>query len=129
MSAAAKRLAFDRALAHGNVSVMFNPSHASVVIPERLRAQAHVVLEYGYDLAVPIPDLTVSAHGVSATLSFDRRPSLTFVPWEAVFAIDWSDGRREVWGSDVPLSVRESNVAHLHSARGLLHLVKGGKPS
>lgn len=43
-----------------------------------------VTLDYGLNMPIPIPDLKVDESGISATLSFDREPFVTFVPWEAV---------------------------------------------
>ena len=45
----------------------------------------HLVLQYGYTLKIPIPDLKVSDWGVRATLSFSRSGFQTAVPWSAVF--------------------------------------------
>ena len=45
------------------------------------------VLVYGLDLATPIEDLLVTDEGVSATLSFQRTPTDTFVPWTALAMI------------------------------------------
>lgn len=44
-------------------------------------------LAYGFDMVVPIPDLTCEEKGIRATLSFGGQPYLTFVPYEAVEAI------------------------------------------
>lgn len=131
MSNEAKRLAFNDAIEHGLVRITFDPSHKDATVPEHLRAQTHVVFQYGYGLVVPIPDLLVTEHGVSATLSFNRRPAYTFVPWSAVFALTDESGHVETWGSDAPRAFIEMAVDAIaaHPARGLLHLVKGGKPS
>lgn len=64
--------------------VDLDPSFAGVVIPDALRGSAQLTLEYGERLPVPIPDLEVGAEGIAATLSFQRVPARTFVPWGAV---------------------------------------------
>ena len=60
------------------------------------------MLQYGYDLAISIPDLEVDDHGVRATLSFSRTPHLTVIPWTAVYAIASVDGRGVLYPEDVP---------------------------
>ena len=85
--------------------------------PPHLRAEAHLVLQYGHDLPIPIPDLEVDEHGVRATLSFSRNPQLTFVPWSAVYVVTCNDGRGVLYHEDVPEDV--SIVAtHPHGDRG-----------
>lgn len=69
------------------VRVTFDPRHANVNVPPQFRASAELVLEYGYDMPVPIPDLHVGEVGIAATLSFNRQPVPTFVPWVAVTAV------------------------------------------
>lgn len=54
-------------------------------VPKHLREGEHpLVLRYDVAPAIPIPDLELRADGISATLSFDRTPWKTFVPWEAI---------------------------------------------
>ena len=60
------------------------------------------MLQYGYDLAISIPDLEVDEHGVRATLSFSRTPHMTVIPWTAVYAIASVDGRGVLYPEDVP---------------------------
>lgn len=130
MNSEAKRLAFENALVHGLVRITFDPSHKDVTVPAHLRGLPHVTLEYGYGLVIPIPDLIVTEHGVSATLSFNRAPQYTFVPWGAVFVVTDESGYARTWPDDVPQAVRDGDAADApHPVRGLLHLVKGGKPS
>jgi hypothetical protein len=73
-----------------------------VVLPSRLRADGHVRLDYGYRLQPPIPDLVVDDDGIRATLSFNRTPFATFVPWSAVYLIADYDGNGAVWQEDIP---------------------------
>ena len=62
-----------------------------------------VILEYGLDMPIPIPELTIEDSGVFATLSFSGMRFQTFVPWDAVFAItDKATGRGIVWPSEIP---------------------------
>jgi len=71
-------------------------------VPEHLKNEAHLVLQYGHDLPIPIPDLQVDEHGVSATLSFARVPWSTVIPWSAVYVVTSADGRGVLYKEDVP---------------------------
>jgi hypothetical protein len=64
-----------------------------------------LVLQYGHDLPIPIPDLEVDDFGVRATLSFSRMAHLTMVPWSAVYAVACVDGRGVLYPEDVPSDV------------------------
>jgi hypothetical protein len=73
-----------------------------VRLPDRLRGDGHVRLDYGHGFSPPIPDLVVDDDGISATLSFNRIPFATFVPWSAVYLIADFDGNGAVWQEDIP---------------------------
>lgn len=88
-----------------SVYVNFDPRKEGVVVPPQLKKTARVVLQYGMNMAIPIPDLDVGEDGIGATLSFDHRPCWTFVPWSAVFAIVSRDQRGMLWENDVPPEV------------------------
>lgn len=60
--------------------------HLAVELPAHLIADG-CVLEYELDAVVPIPDLEVTEAGIRATLSFQRTPHKTFIPWSEVVAI------------------------------------------
>jgi stringent starvation protein B len=89
-----------------SVYVNFDPRRDGVVVPPQLKRQPRVVLQYGMNMAIPIPDLDVGEEGIGATLSFDRMPTWTFVPWSAVFAIVSQDQRGMLWEADVPREVQ-----------------------
>jgi stringent starvation protein B len=89
-----------------SVYVNFDPRKEGVVVPPQLKRQPRVVLQYGMNMAIPIPDLDVGEEGIGATLSFDRTPTWTFVPWTAVFAIVSQDQRGMLWETDVPHEVQ-----------------------
>ncbi len=84
------------------VYVQIDPRREGVQLPDFLRQQPRVVLQYGYNMPVPIHDLTVDERGISATLSFRRVPQATFIPWAAVFALTDDDQHGFVWPEDVP---------------------------
>ena len=77
-------------------------SNCAVAASLRLRTSSNVRLDYGYSLVPPIPDLRIDEHGISATLSFNRIPFATFIPWSAIFLIADFAGRGAVWREDLP---------------------------
>jgi hypothetical protein len=93
------REAFERGLADYYVVGLYVRHAPGVVVPDHLRTpewlagEAVIRLDYGLDMPIPIDDLSVTCEGVSATLSFDRSPHHTHVPWEAVVAV-WGEGPR-----------------------------------
>jgi stringent starvation protein B len=97
-----KQQAFLALLKEGSTSLHLDARRAGVVVPEAFRQEAHLMLQYGYDLAISIPDLEVDEHGVRATLSFSRNPHLTVIPWTAVYAIASVDGRGVLYPEDLP---------------------------
>jgi stringent starvation protein B len=97
-----KQQAFLALLKEGSTSLHLDARRPGVVVPDAFRQEAHLMLQYGYDLAISIPDLEVDEHGVRATLSFSRTPHLTVIPWSAVYAIASVDGRGVLYPEDVP---------------------------
>ena len=85
-----------------SVFVNFDPRRDGVVVPAHLKRQPRVVLQYGLNMRIPIPDLDVGEEGIGATLSFDRAPTWTFVPWSAVYLIATTQGRGVLYQEDVP---------------------------
>jgi hypothetical protein len=86
--------------------VHLDARHAGVQLPERFRNEAHLRLDYGYGFQPPIPDLTVDDQGIAATLSFNRVPFRTFVPWGAIYLIADFDGNGAVWQEDIPADLK-----------------------
>jgi hypothetical protein len=85
-----------------------------VIVPAYLRENHSEVLEWGFDLPKPIPDLKIDADGLSGTLSFG--PGLRmfcFVPWSAVFALSSPVlDRGMTWLSDAPIEVQREILAN-----------------
>jgi hypothetical protein len=79
--------AFEHLLCHNGVRLVVNTSTGGLRLPLHLYDEARIALVYELEPVVPIPDLEVTAEGVRATLSFDRTPFATFVPWGAVLAM------------------------------------------
>jgi len=101
-----KQEAFLALLREGWTSLHLDARRAGVIVPEHLKTEAHLVLQYGHDLPIPIPDLAIDDHGVAATLSFARMPQYTVVPWTAVYVVASEDGRGVLYNQDVPDDVR-----------------------
>jgi stringent starvation protein B len=89
-------------LDQGSVFVHLDPRLDAVVVPAWYRSEPQLVLQIGFDMPVPIPDLQIDSDGVYGTLSFNRSPFTCCVPWEAVFALAGEDGRGMVWPDSMP---------------------------
>lgn len=92
-----KRTIFEALLAQFPiVRVVFDPMPDSVIVPASLKKDEATMFEYGLDMRpIPIPDLDTNERGISATLSIDRTPFKTFVPWSAVVILH-DGGRNDV---------------------------------
>jgi stringent starvation protein B len=100
-----KQDAFLALLREGLTSLHLDARRPGVIVPAHLRGEAHLVLQYGHDLPISIPDLEIDDYGVRATLSFARTPQLTVVPWSAVYVVACDDGRGVLYQEDVPEDV------------------------
>jgi stringent starvation protein B len=89
-------------LERSEARVHLDARRTGVVLPERILGDGHVRLDYGLHFTPPIPDLDVGDDGIRATLSFNRVPTATFVPWAAVYLIADYDGNGAVWQEDIP---------------------------
>ncbi len=105
---ASKKDVFLTFLETGWVSVHMDARHPGVSVPVALAQSPQLILQYGHDMPVAIPDLEITDHGVSATLSFARISHKTMVPWPAVFALVCTDGRQLVFPEDIPEDVLET---------------------
>lgn len=92
--------------------VHLDARHAGVKLPDKFRGEPHLRLDYGYGFQPPIPDLTVDDEGITATLSFNRVPFRTFVPWAAVYLIADFDGNGAVWQEDIPAELTQGPATH-----------------
>jgi stringent starvation protein B len=100
-----KQDAFLALLREGWTSLHLDARRPGVTVPAHLRSEAHLVLQYGHDLPIPIPDLEIDERGVRATLSFSKSPQRTVVPWSAVYVVACDDGRGVLYHEDVPEDV------------------------
>jgi stringent starvation protein B len=97
-----KQEAFLTLLSEGWVALHLDARRPGVVVPAPFSSQAQLVLQYGRSMPIPIPDLEVTAAGVSATLSFSRVPHRTYVPWSAVYVVACTNGCGALYREDLP---------------------------
>ena len=100
-----KRDAFNAFFGEGWVSIHLDARREGVDVPDEFAVNRHLVLQYGQNMPIPIPDLKVDDEGITATLSFSRTPHRTFVPWSAVYIVACNDGRGILYYEDVPEDV------------------------
>src|SRR5687767_3532916 len=85
-------------LESSSVFVHLDPRKEGVVVPPWFKRQPQLVLQVGYQMAVPIDDLTVGDEELTGTLSFSRSPFRCSIPWSSVFAlVSGETGRGMVW--------------------------------
>ncbi|HEY4238167.1 MAG TPA: ClpXP protease specificity-enhancing factor SspB [Kofleriaceae bacterium] len=102
-SAPDKRRTLEALLSRGPVLVHVDARRSEVSVPAKFRADASLVLRFGYHLSPPIMDLTVDEHGIAGTLTFGGQPFRCILPWTAVFAaMVEGEQRGTVWPEDVP---------------------------
>ena len=89
----------------GSLFVHLDPRVREVTVPPWLQHQPQLVLQLGWDMPIPIPDLRVDKQGISGTLSFSRSPFLCEVPWNAVFALVGDEGQGMVWEDYIPAEI------------------------
>ena len=108
-------------LLKGSLFVHLDPRREGVLVPKEYKAHPQLVLQFGLDLPVPIPDLRVDRSGVRGTLSFQRTLFTCVVPWDSVFAVVGDDGRGMVWPTSMPKEIavevdREAERARVMAA-------------
>ncbi len=94
-------------LAQGSLFVHLDPRNEAVRVPDWYRTEPQLVLQIGFDMPVPIPDLQVDDDGIYGTLSFNRSPYTCVVQWDAVFALAGDDGRGMVWPDSMPREISQ----------------------
>jgi stringent starvation protein B len=105
-SAPDKRRTLETLLGRGPVLVHVDARRAEVSVPARFRADASLVLRFGFSLSPAIADLAVDDNGISGTLTFGGQPFHCVLPWTAVYAaMVEGEQRGTVWPEDVPEDV------------------------
>jgi stringent starvation protein B len=115
-------------LERSTVFIHLDPRHDTVRVPPRFKRQPQLVLQIGFNMPIPIPDLDLNDDGVTCTLSFSAAPHFCSVPWRAVFALVGDDGRGMVWPDDVPREVAAHAQADVSKPRTQLRAVPPGDP-
>jgi hypothetical protein len=92
--------------AENSVFVHVDTRLDGVNLPKPLLGRPQVALQLGYNMTVPVRDLTMDQHEWSATLSFDRTPFFCTIPWAAVYLIVGDSGRGASWPDDIPFEAR-----------------------
>jgi stringent starvation protein B len=95
------------ALEQGMTQIHLDARRPGVLVPEKFRADHHLVLNISYRFDPP--DLSVSEWGVRQTLSFGGSRFTVAVPWSALYAVA-SLSTRELWmfPDDLPQELAEA---------------------
>jgi stringent starvation protein B len=95
------------ALEQGMTQIHLDARRPGVLVPEKFRAEHHLVLNISYRFDPP--DLSVSEWGVRQTLSFGGSRFTIAVPWSALYAVA-SLATREFWmfPDDLPQELAEA---------------------
>jgi len=105
-SAPDKRRTLEQLLSRGPVLVHVDARRSEVSVPPRFRADASLVLRFGFNLSPAIGDLVVDEEAIAGTLTFAGQPFRCILPWTAVYAaMVEGEQRGTVWPEDVPEDV------------------------
>ena len=85
------------------VRLLLDARREGVEVPPRFRNTPQLILEIGYKMNPPIPDLDIEGDGVRCTLSFAKQPFQCVMPWTAIWTlVGKHDGRGYQWVEDMP---------------------------
>ncbi|MES2384500.1 MAG: hypothetical protein V4593_08120 [Pseudomonadota bacterium] len=84
-----------------DVFVHLDPRRPGTLVPSCYASDKSLVLQLGYNLAIPIPDLVIEDDGFGATLSFGGCPIWCMIPWGSVYGMASRLGSI-VWPEDLP---------------------------
>jgi stringent starvation protein B len=101
-------------LATTALRVHLDPRRTGVLVPDGFARDPNLVLEFGTNLYVPVPDLVVDEVGIRGTLTFGGVPFHCTVPWTAVFGLFDAEARGQVWKEDVPPDLPQTPVPDRH---------------
>jgi hypothetical protein len=74
------------------VLLVVDPRCPGVALPAEVVACGQPVgLHIGFRVAIPIPDLQLTDHGITGTLSFNRAPFHCALPWASVVQVSAGD--------------------------------------
>ncbi len=80
-------------LSEAATRVCFNATFPGVIVPGHLSEDPGLVLCIGYDMPIPIRDLTLTVEAITGTLSFGGAPFYCVVPLAAVYRLDNGRGQ------------------------------------
>lgn len=104
-----KRELFERWLAHGTVSVLFDARSKAVKVPNDFKHRGDLRLNFCYQFHVP--DFSFNADAVWGTLSFDTGEFFCLVPWETVFGMQSGElNQGAVWFENFPSGYDQIDV-------------------
>lgn len=105
-SAPDKKKTVEALMTRGPVLIHVDARREEVSVPPRFRADASLVLRFGFQLQPPIHDLEVTEELIAGTLTFGGQPFRCVLPWTAVYAaMVEGEQRGTVWPEDVPEDV------------------------
>ncbi|WP_156864963.1 ClpXP protease specificity-enhancing factor SspB [Pajaroellobacter abortibovis] len=106
------------------VFIHLDPRREGVAVPPWLKRQFNLVLQIGFHMPIPIPDLKIDEKGVHCTLSFQRSPFFCVLPWSSIYALVGGEGSPTMlWPEDIPPEV----IAQARSYQEEQPAVKGKK--
>ena len=119
----------------GNLYIHLDPRRPGVEVPPWRLETAHLTLEVGLDMLVPIPDIRFTDEAMTGTLRFNGLFFKCTVPWTAVFALVGSDGRGMTYPECVPPEVQAQMADGIEAAKepktvvhaGVMRRLKNGK--
>lgn len=87
-----------------SVYILFDPTHPWCQVPESIKDRPVCKFVYGRNIALPTHDMDATILGIRATLGFQGRPFMTFVPWAAVSCVFFIDFDGTPRGTEYPLA-------------------------
>jgi hypothetical protein len=117
-----KRSFYLELLKDNDLFIYVNTKNDAVVVPSHLKGKECIVLQFGLNMAVPIPDLNVSDTGIYGTLSFSGKPFYCSIPWDSVYAV-----RVEPLTKTPVRKEPVTNLKVLPKGKPKLRVIKGGK--
>lgn len=100
-----------------SVLIHFDGTSTSVKIPDYLKNNKQVILQFAYELPVPIQNLLVDNKGISGVLSFSGNPFHCFVPWNEIVVISNELGQSKSWTSNVKPITATNNTKTLTNSK------------
>lgn len=95
---------FSSLLQQGMTTIRINTKCNGVVLPNHLKDQ--LLTQLNWSVKFRIPDFQYDERGVRGTLSFNKTPCYTDVPWEGVWAMALAHGEKtREWKESIPKEI------------------------